>query len=314
MTNSNIIPQYDDNHYAVVDLGSNSFHLSIVRFRNNKLIQVNKVKQKVRLAAGLNKELALTSEAIYCGLNCLHLFAKHLASIPVSNIRIVATATLRIATNRDEFISKANAILPVNITLLSGEDEAETIYKGVSYTSQNNANKKQLVIDIGGASTELIIGQHFTANKTSSLHLGCVSFKEQYFPTGKLTKQSFAAAINAATEIIKPISADFIQLGWQSVVGSSGTLQALAEILLYRQEPIIITAVFLSEIQQTLIECKSINNIFLDGLRPDRAPVLASGLCILIALFNCLQIKQLTLSTGALREGLLFDMLPTEVY
>ncbi len=309
MTTSNTIPQYDASHYAVVDLGSNSFHLLIIRVHNNERIQVNKVKRKVRLAAGLNQELALNPETIASGLDCLKLFAKHLATIPVNNISIVATATLRIATNKDEFLNQANKILPLNIKLLSGEQEAETIYKGAAYTCNNKFDKKRLVIDIGGASTELIIGQSFNARKVVSLNLGCVSFREQFFTNGQLTEQNINAAINAASEIINPISSDFIQLGWQSVSGGSGTIQALAEILSHRQQEIIITPTFLQEIKNKLIELKSIDNIIFDGLRTDRAAVLTSGLCILIALFNCLQIKELTLSTGALREGLLFEML-----
>jgi exopolyphosphatase/guanosine-5'-triphosphate,3'-diphosphate pyrophosphatase len=311
MTISDTIPQYDTNHYAVVDLGSNSFHLLIVHLHDNQLVEVNKVKRKVRLAAGLNEQLELSTEAITCGLDCLSLFAKHLATIPTSNIRIVATATLRIATNSNEFLHQANKILPLDITLLSGKEEAETIYKGAAYTCHNKLNKKRLVIDIGGASTELIIGQNETPNKAISLNLGCVSFRERFFINRQLTNQSFTTAIDAAITIIKPISADFIQLGWQSVAGSSGTIQALAEILSYRQQEIVITANFLQEIKQVLLKCKSIDNIVIEGLRPDRAAVLASGLCILIALFNCLQIKELELSTGALREGLLFEMLPT---
>jgi len=312
MTKPTKIPQYDAKHYAVVDLGSNSFHLLIIRLHDSEIKTVNKVKRKVRLAAGLNEHLELSTDAINRGLDCLDLFAKHLTTIPLSNIRIVATATLRIANNRHEFLKKANKILPLEIKLLSGEQEATTIYHGVAHTSISNLTQKQLVIDIGGASTELIIGQGFTANKAISLNLGCVSFREKYFTDGQLTEENFTAAINAASHIIKPTSTDFIKFGWQSVVGSSGTIRALAEILSSRQQKITITADFLEEIKQKLIDCKSIENIAFEGLRADRAPVLASGLCILIALFNCLQIKELKLSTGALREGLLFEMLPTQ--
>jgi len=315
MTISNQIPQYDDQHYAVVDLGSNSFHLLIARLNDNKIETVNKVKRKVRLAAGLNEQLELSDDAINLGLDCIALFAKHLATIPLNNIRIVATATLRIAKNRKDFLKKANEILPLEIKLLSGKQEAETIYSGVAHTCKSNCEQKRLVIDIGGASTELIIGQDFKANKAISLNLGCVSFREKYFANGQLTEENFTRAISAASYIIKPISADFINLGWQSVVGSSGTMRALIEILAFRQQSCEITADFLQEIKQSLIACKTINSITInkgafEGLRADRSPVLASGLCILIALFNCLQIKELKLSTGALREGLFFEMLP----
>lgn len=310
MIKHNEIPQYDANHYAVVDLGSNSFHLSIICLHKNRIKTVNKVKRKIRLASGLNEHNELSLDAIERGLDCLTLFAKHLATIPLSNIRIVATATLRIAENRDDFLTKANKILPLEIKLLSGKEEAETIYSGVAYTCKCDLTQKRLVIDIGGASTELIIGQGSTAKKAVSLDVGCVSFREKYFTDKQLSECNFSAAIEAACHMIKPISADFIALGWQSVVGSSGTIQALTEILTHRQQSLIITPPFLQEIKQSLIECKSIEHVFLDGLRADRKPVLASGLCILIALFNCLHIKELKLSTGALREGLLYEMLP----
>jgi len=302
--------EYTESHFAVIDLGSNSFHLLITQFVNNKIEIVDKVKQKVRLAAGLNSRNELCNEAINRGLNCLTLFSKHLQGIPHSNIRIVTTATLRIAINRDDFLNPANKILPIKIKLLSGQQEANTIYSGVAHTSQGGCNKKRLVIDIGGASTELIIGQGFEAKHAISLNLGCVSYKEKFFTGGLLTGNNFIAAESAAKKAIKPVAESFINLGWESVLGSSGCMQALAEILHARQQPIKVTALFMQEIKQELILCQTIENITLSGLRADRAPVLASGLSILISLFNVLDIKELRLSTGALREGLLYEMLP----
>jgi len=302
----------------VVDLGSNSFHLSIICLTDNKIETVNKVKNKVRLAAGLNNQNELSQEAIERGLDCLSLFAQHLKNIPKENISIVATATLRMAINRDNFINKANKILPKNIKLLNGEQEANTIYSGVVYTCKDNLQQKRLVVDIGGASTELIIGQSYQAKKVVSLPLGCVSFREKYFTDGELAEKNFSIATHAASNIIKPICTGFILLGWQSVIGGSGTIKALVEILTCRQQAPIITADFLQEIKQSLIDCKNIeaitdDNLAFKGLRTDRIPVLASGLSILIALFNCLEIKELGLSSGALREGLLFNMLPNSI-
>jgi exopolyphosphatase/guanosine-5'-triphosphate,3'-diphosphate pyrophosphatase len=308
------IPQFKaeckNSYYAVVDLGSNSFHLQITELVDNKVKVVAKIKQKVRLAAGLNSNNELNQDAIDRGIVCLTLFAQHLKDIPLRNIRIVATAALRIAINRDDFLTVANQILPLNIKLLSGIQEANTIYSGVAHTCKDNFGRKQFIIDIGGASTELIVGQGFNAKHAISLNLGCVSFKEEFFSDNLLSDNNFSTAINAASKIIAPISLNFINLGWQSVSGASGSMQALAEILHNRQQPIIITSVFLQEIKQALIHCKTIDNITLPGLRDDRAPVLASGLSILIALFNVFNITELTLSTGALREGLLYQMLP----
>ena len=317
LSQDQVIPQYDNNHYAVVDLGSNSFHLLITRLTNSSnnptLITANKVKQKVRLAAGLDTDLNLTDEAITRGLNCLKLFAKHLATIPAENIIIVATAALRIAKNNDIFFQSANDILPKSIKLLSGEQEASTIYAGVAHSSVQTTqvvSNKQLVIDIGGASTEIIVGEGNKAKKLVSLDIGCVSFLGKYFPDNRLTQENFANCIAAATQAIDSVSADFIQLGWHSAVGSSGTMQAMVEILSERNEAKVMTLDFLNDVQQRLINSQSIEHIDIAGLREDRKAVLASGLSILIALFTSLQIKEMRLSSGALREGLLFELLP----
>jgi exopolyphosphatase/guanosine-5'-triphosphate,3'-diphosphate pyrophosphatase len=308
-----VIPQYDESHYAVVDLGSNSFHLLITQLVTTPtgkfLITVDKVKQKVRLAAGLDDNNLLTDEAITRGLNCLKNFALYLNNIPVDNILIVATAALRIAKNNQLFFDAAKNILPKKIKLLSGEQEAKTIYCGVIHTSITT-DTKQLVLDIGGASTEIIVGLGCTTKKVVSLNIGCVSFIGKYFTDGRLKKENFIQCIANAAAVIDTVKAEFIQLGWQSAVGSSGTMQAMIEILKQRQQVPIITLTFLNEIQQTLINCHTIDNIEIAGLRADRKAVLASGLCILIALFECLNIETLCLSSGALREGLLFELVP----
>ncbi|HCM46639.1 MAG TPA: phosphatase [Colwellia sp.] len=308
-----VIPQYDESHYAVVDLGSNSFHLLITQLvttpMGKSLITVDKVKQKVRLAAGLDDNNLLSDEAITRGLNCLKNFALYLNNIPVDNILIVATAALRIAKNNQLFFDAAKNILPKKIKLLSGEQEAKTIYCGVVYTSITT-DTKQLVLDIGGASTEIIVGLGCTTKKVVSLNIGCVSFIGKYFTDGRLKKESFIQCIANAAAVIDTVKAEFIQLGWQSAVGSSGIMQAMIEILKQRQQVPIITLTFLNEIQQTLINCHTIDNIEIAGLRTDRKAVLASGLCILIALFECLNIETLCLSSGALREGLLFELVP----
>lgn len=317
MTEPNTIPTYNEQHYAVVDLGSNSFHLAIsLLASNNSLKVVNKVKEKVRLAAGLNDKNLLSNEAITRGLLCLKVFAKHLNSIPIENIKIVATAALRIARNSDDFIKQANTILPKEIQLLSGEQEAGTIYAGVAYTDQSvigNSTEQQtrLVLDIGGASTEIIVGEGSSAKKLVSLNIGCVSFINHYFSDNQLNETNFERCINAADAEIKKVSQAFKNIGWQSALGSSGTMQAMAEILAFQKKPAKITLLFLQEVQQKLIACKTIDNIDIDGLRCDRAAILASGLSILIALFHELAIENMQLSTGALREGLLSELLPT---
>lgn len=294
--------------YAVIDLGSNSFHMLVTRLLADSVQTVDKVKRKVRLASGLNKDKVLSEEAIQRGLECLSFFTERLQDIPPDNIKVVATATLRIAKNADDFLLRAERVLQRKIHLLSGIQEAETIYLGVAHTS--NSEGKRLVLDIGGASTELIVGEEFNAKKVQSLNLGCVTFNQAYFSDGLLTQSNFDEAINAAKTMLEPEVASYQAIGWESVLGGSGTMQALAEILMARHKPAIITLDFLHQLQGELIDCQAVSSIHIKGLASDRQPVIASGLAILIALFESLSIDQLQLSSGALREGLLYDMLP----
>ncbi len=294
--------------YAVIDLGSNSFHMLITRLLADSVQTVDKVKRKVRLASGLDNENVLSEEAIQRGLECLSFFTERLHDIPVANIKVVATATLRIAKNADDFLARAELILQRKVQLLSGIQEAETIYLGVAHTS--NSEGKRLVLDIGGASTELVVGEEFNAKKVQSLNLGCVTFNQAHFSDGLLNQSNFHQAITAAKAMLAPEVESYKAIGWQSVLGGSGTMQALSEVLMARQKPAIITLSFLHQFQQELMSCHTIADIHVKGLAIERKPVIASGVAILIALFESFDIDQLQLSSGALREGLLYEMLP----
>ncbi|MEW6984233.1 guanosine-5'-triphosphate,3'-diphosphate pyrophosphatase [Colwelliaceae bacterium 6471] len=294
--------------YAVIDLGSNSFHMLITKVVANSVQTVDKIKRKVRLASGLDENNQLDDATIARGLECLRFFAERLQDIPASNIRIVATATLRIANNAPAFLAQAAKILGQEVILLSGQEEAEQIYLGVAHTSCTNG--KRLVLDIGGASTEIIVGDGFKPKKVISLNMGCVTFKQKYFRDNQLTSANFDQAINAAKSLISPLVNTYTSIGWNSVLGGSGTMQALAEILSFNNSPVEINLAFMRNVQQQLIQCKTIEAIDIPGLEPERTPVIASGLAILIALFESLSIEQLQIASGALREGLLYEMLP----
>ena len=296
--------------YAVIDLGSNSFHMLIARLIADSVQIVDKVKRKVRLASGLNKHNHLDDIAMARGIECLSFFAERLQDIPPENIRVVATATLRIATNADAFLTQAEKILGHKITLLSGQQEAEQIYLGVAHT--NCSANKRLVLDIGGASTEIIAGEGFSIKQVCSLNIGCVTFNNLFFNNEEysLSQHNFLAAINKAKQTIKPLISTYKSTGWQSVLGGSGTMQALGEILAYQHKPAIISLPFLQEIMLKLIACKKTAHIEIPGLSNERKPVIASGVAILIALFESFSLKQLQLSSGAIREGLLYEMLP----
>lgn len=294
--------------YAVIDLGSNSFHMLITRLVANSVQTVDRVKRKVRLASGLNTENELSNDAMLRGLECLNFFAERLQDIPPDNIRIVATATLRLATNSQEFIDRAEMVLGRKIFVLSGLQEAETIYLGVAHTSASE--DQRLVIDIGGASTELIVGNAFDAIKVCSVDMGCVTYNQQFFVGGELSKNNMDNAKSAAKAMLAPFVDDYKAIGWQSVLSGSGTIQALAEILRANHQPAIVDLPFLYTLEKALINSKNIDNIAITGLSLDRQPVFASGLAVLIAIFESLDISELQLSSGALREGLLYEMLP----
>jgi exopolyphosphatase/guanosine-5'-triphosphate,3'-diphosphate pyrophosphatase len=294
--------------YAVIDLGSNSFHMLITRQLADSVQVVDKVKRKVRLASGLDSNNHLSNAAIARGLECISFFAERLQDIPTENIRIVATATLRLAQNRDVFIEKANQLLGHKIRLLSGLDEAKNIYLGVAHTSC--AAKEKLVLDIGGASTEIIIGNGFDIHHAISIDMGCVTFNKQFFPDGTISQTGFDKAITQAKLLLASHTDKYLKIGWKVVLGGSGTMQALAEILMFQQQSAIISYQFIKEMQKQVLNFNNVKELKIGGLVGERTPVFASGLTILIALFESFNIDQLQLSSGALREGLLYEMLP----
>lgn len=296
------------NVYAVIDLGSNSFHMLIAKSMAGGLQTIGRVKRKVRLAAGLDDNYLLSTEAMQRGWECLALFAERLQDIPKQNITIVATATLRLATNAEVFKIQAEKILGHKVNVISGELEARTIYKGVAHTS--SCTGRQLVIDIGGASTEVVIGQGFEAYHYKSLNIGCVTYLERYFKDCQLNNANFNKAIKAARTVIDEIAPEYKLAGWQLASGASGTVQAIQEIMVAQNLSEHLTLEKLNLIKQQSISYKTIAELDLLGLSEERRLVFVSGLAILIALFESLEIEQMGLAGGALREGVLYSMLP----
>jgi exopolyphosphatase/guanosine-5'-triphosphate,3'-diphosphate pyrophosphatase len=294
--------------YAVIDLGSNSFHMLMVKVVGGSVQVIGRVKRKVRLAAGLNDNLVLSRKAMKRGWECLALFAERLQDIPPQNIRIVGTATLRLAKNVKTFLKEAEAILGQKVTVISGDDEARIIYLGVAHTSNSDSNR--LVIDIGGASTEVVIGAGFNPLVLSSLNMGCVTYLERYFADDELSEENFGRAIAAAEHEVQSIAAQYQQTGWQLAVGASGTVQAMQEILVAQCKDEVITLSRLEDIMQQALACGRMEQLTITGLAQERKQVFPSGLAILIALFRTLNISGMTLSGGALREGVLYSMLP----
>lgn len=295
--------------YAAIDLGSNSFHMLVVQPVQGSIRTMAKIKRKVRLAGGLDSNNVLSHEAMQRGWDCLALFAERLQDIPPQNIRIVGTATLRVATNADDFLERANQILGADIEVISGHEEAATIYRGVAHTSGGKG--KRLVVDIGGASTELIIGEGFDAKVLHSLQMGCVTWLERHFSDRKLTTENFERAIDAAKEVLKPVLQEYRQLGWDMCVGASGTVQALQEIMLAQGMDEVITHSKLKRLQKQAMRVDALEELEIEGLTLERALVFPSGLSILLAIFELLEIDEMTLAGGALREGMVYQMIST---
>ncbi|QUJ67565.1 guanosine-5'-triphosphate,3'-diphosphate diphosphatase [Photobacterium sp. GJ3] len=297
--------------YAAIDLGSNSFHMWIVREVAGSVHTLAKIKRKVRLAAGLNSQNVLSQEAMQRGWECLAMFAERLQDIPAERIRIVGTAALRTAVNADDFLSRATDILNHPIEIIPGEEEARIIYQGVAHTSGGQG--KRLVVDIGGASTEVIIGEGFDARALTSLQIGCVTWLEGYFKDRHLSAENFSSAIQAAKDAIAPIVEPYCDLGWDHCVGASGTVQALQEIMLAQGMDELITLAKLKRLQRQAMQYERLEDLDIEGLTLERALVFPSGLSILIALFETLGIQTMTLAGGALREGMVYDMMSQQM-
>lgn len=292
---------------AAIDLGSNSFHMVVAKVVGQDLQLVSRHKQRVRMASGLDAEGNLDNAAIERGLECLAMFAERLQGFEVDNVRIAATHTLRIANNAHVFLQRAREVLPFPIEVIPGEEEARLIYTGVAHT-QTESNSK-LVVDIGGGSTELIIGKAFEPVLLNSTQMGCVSYTNKFFANGKLSSKNFTKAILSARQRLEALSPRYKKKGWEVALGSSGTIKAIKEVLVgLGNEDGIITNKRLYKLIDKLCEFDSIDDIALSGLTIERKPVFAAGVAILTAIFESLKIREMHFSPGALREGLLYEM------
>ncbi|WGE90000.1 exopolyphosphatase [Actinobacillus arthritidis] len=293
--------------FVAIDLGSNSFHMIVARIVNGSIQVLSRLKRRVRLADGLDEHRILSQEAIQRGVDCLALFADRLQGFSVENVKVVGTYTLRRAINNDEFLKQVAEVFPFPIQIISGPDEARLIYSGVSHTQPESGRK--FVVDIGGGSTEMTIGDDFTPLRAESRHMGCVSFANRFFAKGELTIERFDSAYQLAMEKIEDLAWEYRQLGWQHVLGSSGTIKTVQKVLIangYRD------GLITEERLQTLIdEClrfDSLNAIQMKGLLEERADVLVPGLAILLALFHNFRIESMRYSDGALREGVMYGL------
>lgn len=292
---------------AAIDLGSNSFHMIVARIVNGSIQVLSRLKQKVQLAAGLDENGVLSQEAIDRGVACLALFAERLNGFPLENVNVVGTYTLRSAVNNQEFLRQAQAVFPYPIRIISGETEAKMIYAGVSHTQPEQG--KKLVIDIGGGSTEMIIGEDFTPLLANSRNMGCVSFATQFFPQGQISEQAFEQAYQAARERIRDLAEPYKNLNWQYVLGSSGTIKTVYQVICEMIDSDgIITAGRLDLLTKQTLKATHFNELQLAGLNEQRTDVFVPGLAILTAVFDTFGIEQMRYSDGALREGVMYSL------
>jgi exopolyphosphatase / guanosine-5'-triphosphate,3'-diphosphate pyrophosphatase len=297
---------------AAIDLGSNSFRLEIGRLDHGHVQRVEYLKETVRQGNGLDSERNLTPEAMQRGWDCLARFSERLGGFKRGQVRAVATQTLREARNRDTFLKHAVKILGFPIDVVSGREEARLIYMGVAHLLPQSAERR-LVIDIGGRSTELILGQGYQSQRTESYRLGSVAWSMKYFDNGRLDAANFQRAEVAAQAILDEVAGSFDASKWDTAYGSSGTVGAVADILAGKgYEAGCVTLAGLDWLHAALLNAGHIDKVELIGLKDDRRAVIGGGVAILRALFDLLNLEQLNVAEGALRNGLLIDLLDRE--
>jgi len=294
---------------AAVDLGSNSFHMIVGELRHGQLAIIDRIKETVRLAEGLSPKGDLSSDARQRALDCLSRFGERLRDMRAGSVRAAGTSTIRRAREDTSFMSEAEALLGHPIEVISGIEEARLVYTGVMH-SLPPTDGMRLVTDIGGGSTEVILGQGATPNTLKSLHMGCVSMTERFFPDGILTRERFSCARMAARLELRPIKAFFRGATGIEAIGTSGTVLSTENVA--RELGLAEIGITLDTIE-TLIDrvltFDNISELSLNGLSDRRAQVWPGGLSILAELFTALRIDEMRISDGAVREGLLYDLL-----
>jgi exopolyphosphatase/guanosine-5'-triphosphate,3'-diphosphate pyrophosphatase len=297
--------------YAALDMGSNSFHLVVARVVSGAVQIVTKVKQKVRLAEGLDDQNRLSQEAIVRGVNVLESMKDSLHGIEPTAIRIVATHTLRRAKNSWAFLSQARKVFPFPIEIISGNEEARLIFVGIG--SNSSYAGERLIFDIGGGSTEFAIGSGIEPKITKSIQMGCVSYQQQFFASGEITKKATKKAITETKVELELAAISLNRYKWEQAVASSGTARAVFAVINSKNSRAIDAPVSYKELTSLLTECIKLGKseaLNFEGLSIDRQPVFVAGLCILIGIFQSLEIKEALFSESALREGVLYELQP----
>lgn len=298
---------------AAVDLGSSSFRMVIGRVEeiNNhaQIHLVDSMREPVRLGAGLGPDKRLDRASQSRAFVALQRFGERLRSFAPDNVRAVATNAVRVARNAKDFLATAEAALGFPIEVIGGQEEARLVYSGVAHLLPLDRGRR-LVVDVGGGSTEFIIGDDFEPIALESLYVGCVSSSEKFFSGGIITTKAMREAIMATRKEVEVLHRDFVQLGWTHAVGSSGTARALSELLIANGLGTQgITRSGLESLKDIFIRSGDVNKLKLEGLRPDRLPVIAGGLAVMLGVLEEFNIDQMEVTDGGLRQGVLYDIL-----
>jgi exopolyphosphatase/guanosine-5'-triphosphate,3'-diphosphate pyrophosphatase len=294
---------------AAVDLGSNSFHLQVGRVVDDQIYLLDSLREPVRLGGGLTRDKRIDRATQLRALEALARFGERLRGFPAGAVRAVGTNALRVAKNAPQFLDDAQAALGFPIEVIFGREEARLIYLGVSH-SLPLAPFKRLVVDIGGGSTEFVIGTGYEPELMESLPMGCVSYSLRFFPDGQIEKSGMKKAELAASNEIERIARDFRRAGWKQAIASSGTAKAIAAVLAANGwAEGDITAEGLDRLRAQVIKAGDVDRLDSLGVRGDRAPILPGGLAIMLAAFAELGLESLQVSEAALRQGVLYDLL-----
>lgn len=303
------MPKSTPEFVAAVDLGSNSFHMIVCSLKDGKLQTVDRLKEMVRLASGLDKKNHIDASTQKRALECLERFGQRIRHFPPESVRIVGTNTLRTAKNSAQFLAKAEKALNHPIHIIAGIEEARLIYIGVAHSLGSKANLR-FVMDIGGGSTEYIIGKGNTPKVKESLNMGCVSVSNLFFKDGIISKAAFHRAVLFAAQHLEPFQKKFQCKNWDEAIGSSGSLRSIDKVLQAKNwSNNGITLEGLEQLVAHINQCSHIDQLNLPDLDPERLPVFPGGVAIIYATFKSLGISQMTVSDGALREGLIQDLL-----
>ncbi len=295
------------NSFAALDLGSNSFHMIVAHVKDGRLHVLDRLQEMVRLAGGLDARDRLMPAARARALACLARFGQRLRGFPPGSVRVVGTNTLRRMYNAGDFLASAERVLGHSIEIIGGREEARLIYQGMAHGWPDDG-RPRLVVDIGGGSTEIIIGQGLDAITMESLYMGCVGLSDAYFGDGVLSEKAMSRAETAARLELRPVQAQFRQ-GWETAIGTSGTIRAVRVVLrAHGWTDGTITPAALGRLRAALIAARRLERLRLPGLGADRASVFPGGVAILLAVCKMLGIKRMQVADGALREGLLYDL------